>query len=96
MCNLKSNPGKFEGESCITYLAYGWMLNSLQDDTEYSDDDNLLYDNPVEVFNGPFNLSHEESGILCIECANDILQAEHIKFWQDDQGFAYSEFSVRS
>ena len=87
MCTIKQLPGKFEGETCITHLAYEWMMNGAQDDTEWDE-----MDLPTEIFNGPFdNLSHCDTGMLCLECHNELLSAKSVALWQDDNGFAYSE-----
>ncbi len=86
MCTIKQHPGKFEGESCITHLAHEWMMNGAQDDTEWDE-----MDLPTEIFNGPFNLSPLDTGMLCLECHNDLLKAKSVSLWEDTNGFAYSE-----
>ena len=87
MCTIKQHPGKFEGESCITHLAHDWMMNGFMDDTEWDNSDR-----PLDIFNGPFDkLSHRDTGMLCLECHNDLLSAKSVAFWQSDNGFAYSE-----
>ena len=85
MCTLQQSPGKFEGETCITYLANEWSGNGMADETQ--DDNGTL----VDLFNGPFSPGSWQTGALCLECHNAILKATTITYWEDDQGFAYSE-----
>ncbi len=86
MCTIKQLPGKFEGETCITHLAYKWVMNGVGD-TEWDE-----FNRPIDTFIGPFtDLSHQDTGMLCLECHNDLLRASQVVFWEDDNGFAYSE-----
>ncbi len=86
MCTIKQLPGKFEGETCITHLAYEWTMNGFGS-TEWDE-----LGDPTDTFHGPFtDLSHRETGMLCLECRNDLLGAKRVMFWQDDNRFAYSK-----
>jgi len=94
MCTVEMSPGKFEGETCITIWAHDMVGNGCQDDTDYGP---TPY---VDYFNGPFTKSELAENLddtgdidsgICQECLDDMLGAQRIRYWEDDNGFAYSE-----
>ena len=95
MCTIQQHPGKFEGESCITHLMYAWAGDGALD---YLDD--VDYVCTVMQAVGPFILddisdyqrnTNMGAENFCDECTKDFLDASRIHFWEDSNGFAYSE-----
>ena len=85
MCTTQQAPGKFEGETCITHMMYLWASEGVFD---HIDDTSHTM-----VAHGPFTTQDiADTPIeLCVECVNDVLSARLIQFWEDDNGFAYSQ-----
>ena|SRR3972149_4778487 len=101
MCTIKQSPGKFEGETCITHLMHTWandgVLNYEGCPCNGNDDGtNECECPPVSVAFSPFTLGDvrdvKATGVVfCDECVKDFLAASTIRYWEDSQGFAYSE-----
>ena len=84
MCTvLKTNPGKFEGQSCITQQAYDWMLDGMSSERGSTEE------GTPDVFNGPFTL--DDAAGMCRECVKDLLQADRLELYESNEGFVTVE-----
>ena len=90
MCTCKVGPGKFEGESALTFLAYQSMLLGCSDETHGSTD----------FFKGPLNFDADRETVdaarsygYCEACIAEAL-AENpygMSIMEDSQGFVYGD-----
>lgn len=88
MCLITQPPGKFEGETCVTLLAYEWTMNGVLDPCEE--------DEICRRASGPFTDADIQEALatydtpLCSECRVELLAAREVHSWEDEQGFTYS------
>lgn len=92
MCTKEQYPGKFEGEPCITELADAWALDGMGEWVE-SQNGRTNFD---MRFTGPFGRvdldQAKDYGLtLCDECLSNLLAATSLTFWEDNNGFCWSE-----
>lgn len=84
MCtNVEAQPGKFEGEPCITRVLYDWAMDGAQDVP------GSLEDGTPDVFFGPF--THLDTGGMCQECADDVVHCQRLELYEDSSGFCHVE-----
>ena len=80
-------PGKYEAEACWTRWAHGVVMDGGADQDEEG----------AAVIVGPVTLQEvrdweiEADDQICAECLAELLQADSVTYWEDEQGFAYSE-----
>lgn len=80
MCTkIERNPGKFEGESCITKLAWEWMMDG------GANEDGDTDEGTPSIFLGPFSI-REVSG-MCEQCQDMLLHASKLELYEDSNGF---------
>ena len=85
MCALiERHPGKFESESCITKVAYDWLIDGMAD--EYGSTE----EGTPDIFYGPFTDATSDNPI-CDECLAEILSAKEIRLWESNDGFVTTE-----
>ena len=94
MCDkCKVGPGRFEGGSALTALAYSSMLNGGADFTEYD-----AFDHGADFFKAPFgfdadavNVEFAQSVGFCKACIAEALENDSfgLSVYQDDNGFIY-------
>ena len=93
MCECKVGPGKFEGESALTFLAWQSMLMNGGGDTTTGDDGNV-----VEWFLSPFNFDADPEAVeaardygYCEACIAEALADDSagLSLWESSQGFVY-------
>lgn len=92
MCDCKVGPGKFEGESALTFLAYQSGLLGCSDATTYDGD------RAVDWFRAPFNFDADHQTVnearaygYCEPCIEAALRDESkgLSLREDSQGFVY-------
>ena len=80
-------PGKFEAEACWTRYAHSMVMDGSADTDEDGE----------AIMVGPFTLQEvedweaEREDMMCGACLAELLQADSLTYWEDEQGFAYSE-----
>ena len=86
ICTCKVGPGKFEGESALTFLAYQSMLLGCSDETHGSTD----------FFKGPLNFDADQETVdaarsygYCDECIESALSERPygMAIWESNDGF---------
>lgn len=94
MCECKVGPGKFEGESALTFLAYQSSLLGGADATTYDGGDM-----PTDWFRRPFNFDADAETVdaaraygYCEPCIVEALTdaSYGLAIRESDQGFVYS------
>ena len=91
MCECKVGPGKFEGESALTFLAWQSMLNGGSDATTGGDE------GTTEWFRAPFGFGDPEAVKAaldygyCEACVREALESDAmgLSLWVGDTGFVY-------
>ena len=90
MCDCKVGPGKFEGESALTFLAWDSTMEGSSDETTGSDGDFTDWLRGP----GPFGFSEDSANAArrygyCESCIREALEstAAGIAVWESDQGF---------
>ena len=85
-CTCNVGPGKFEGESCLTFMAYQQMLLGAADITI----------GRYDFFKAPFNFDADQCVVkaaraygYCDECIAARSAAAGLVISEDDQGFVY-------
>ena len=97
MCtSIDTQPGKFEGESCITHYAYHWLLEGDGDiESNGNGHSETLLLGPFDVASiVDYSLSDSVYAILCDECFRDITNATNILLTERSDGFVTSETNV--
>jgi hypothetical protein len=88
MCECKVGPGKFEGESALTFLAYQSMLLGCSDESHGS----------ADFFKGPLDFDADAEMVAvardygyCEPCIEGALAERPygMSIWESDQGFVY-------
>ena len=92
MCECKIGPGKFEGESALTFMA--WEQTMLGADATTDSEGSL-----IEWLRSPLNLDADDSVVkaalaygYCRTCVDEAGQdiGGGVAVWEDSQGFVYS------
>ena len=84
MCTaIEHTPGKFEGEGCITRLAYAWHLGGMCDECGSTEDGTPC------VFYGPFTPSDFAAWgtPVCEECQIELAILKRLYLYEFNDGF---------
>jgi hypothetical protein len=80
MCTrIQRNPGKFEGEGCITKAAWEWAMDGMGDELGDTEEETPT------VFNGPFTVADSQG--MCKECKVALKTTTKIELYESSNGF---------